>query len=158
MREWLVIEDSRKNSVFAPEGAKVPRGYIPRDVAERALGRDLGGTQWFTAEEGDLMRAQPEWESSELSLPLAREPRPELTAIATRTSFWEIFGTVLMYPGALLLALNDPLMSKYAYPLFFFGTGISAIVVYKLKRPWLLSQYVVFTLINVLGLYNWLLR
>lgn len=61
MREWLVIEDSRKNGVFAPEGVDKPKGFIPRDVAERVLGRRLDGTQWFTREESDVMRAQPEW-------------------------------------------------------------------------------------------------
>ena len=61
MREWLVIEDSRKNGVFAPEGANKPKGFIPRDVAERVIGRRLDGAQWFTKEESDLMRAQPEW-------------------------------------------------------------------------------------------------
>lgn len=61
MREWLVIEDSRKHGVFAPEGSQKPRGFIPRDVAERILGRRLDGTQWFTSEESALMRAQPEW-------------------------------------------------------------------------------------------------
>jgi hypothetical protein len=61
MREWLVIEDSRKNTVFAPDDVKEPHGYIPRDVAEPLLGRDLGGTVWFTREESALMRAHPEW-------------------------------------------------------------------------------------------------
>lgn len=61
MREWLVIEDSRKNGVFAPEEAKAVKGFIPRDVAERILGRRMDGNQWFTREESDLMRAQPEW-------------------------------------------------------------------------------------------------
>lgn len=61
MREWLVIEDSRKKGVFATEEMQRPKGYIPRDVAEGLLGRDLGGTEWFTKEEGQLMRAHPEW-------------------------------------------------------------------------------------------------
>ena len=63
LREWLVIEDSRKNGVFAPAEAQKPGGFIPRDVAERCLGRRLDGTQWFTREESDLMRAQPEWKT-----------------------------------------------------------------------------------------------
>jgi len=61
MREWLVIEDSRKNGVFMDKALLKPTGYIPRDVAERLLGRRMDGTQWFTSEESDLMRAQPEW-------------------------------------------------------------------------------------------------
>jgi hypothetical protein len=64
MREWLVIEDSRKNGVFAPPESKNPRGFIPRDVAERILGRRMEGTQWFTREESELMREQPEWTDS----------------------------------------------------------------------------------------------
>lgn len=61
MREWLVIESSMKNGVFAPADAQIPKGYIPRDVAEALLGRSLEGNQWFTREEGQLMRAHPEW-------------------------------------------------------------------------------------------------
>lgn len=61
LREWMVIEDSRKNGVFAPDEAKTVKGYIPRDVAEGLLGRSLDGVQWFTKEEGQLMRAHPEW-------------------------------------------------------------------------------------------------
>lgn len=65
MREWLVIEDSMKNGVFAPDDAKKPHGYIPRDAAEQLLGRDLGGMEWFTQEESDLMREHPEWRDTE---------------------------------------------------------------------------------------------
>lgn len=65
MREWLVIEDSRKNAVFAPPEAQKPRGYIPRDAAERLLGCDLGGTYWFTREQCTLMRQHPEWRETE---------------------------------------------------------------------------------------------
>lgn len=64
MTEWLVIEDSRKNAVFAPKEARTPKGYIPRDVAEQLLGRILEGTQWFTREESARMRASPEWRTS----------------------------------------------------------------------------------------------
>jgi hypothetical protein len=53
MREWLVIEDSGKNAVFAPDGSDKPKGYIPRDAAEELLGRDLGGTVWFTRGESE---------------------------------------------------------------------------------------------------------
>ena len=49
-REWFVIESSRKYAVFAPDDAKMPRGYIPRDVVEQLLGRDLSGNVWFTQE------------------------------------------------------------------------------------------------------------
>lgn len=61
MREWFIIEDSMKNAVFAPADAALPKGYIPRDAAEKLLGRDLSGTVWFTREEGAAMRAHPEW-------------------------------------------------------------------------------------------------
>lgn len=61
MREWLVIESSYKNAVFTPEDSKMPRGYIPRDVAEKLLGKDLGGMVWFTREESAKMREHPEW-------------------------------------------------------------------------------------------------
>jgi hypothetical protein len=65
MREWLVIESSRKNSVFAPDSARVPAGYIPRDEAERLLGRHLGGMVWFTKSESDRMRQHSEWMDTE---------------------------------------------------------------------------------------------
>jgi hypothetical protein len=65
MREWLVIDKSRKNSVFATDEDNLPHGYIPRKAAEELLGRDLGGTAWFTKEEGEKMRAHPEWTEQE---------------------------------------------------------------------------------------------
>ncbi len=58
LREWLVIESSRSRAVFCHEEAK---GYIPRDVAEALLGRDLGGIVWFSREDSAAMRAHPEW-------------------------------------------------------------------------------------------------
>ena len=76
MREWLVIEHSWKNAVFASDDAKKPMGYIPRDVAEPLLGRDLGGTIWFTREEGERMRRHPEW----------RDDKPSWSALG----FWSI--------------------------------------------------------------------
>ena len=60
MREWLVIEDAAKNMVFAPPEAQA-KGYIPRDIAEELLGRDLSGMVWFTREESKMMRAHPYW-------------------------------------------------------------------------------------------------
>lgn len=64
MREWLVIESSGKNSVFARPDMK-PVGYIPRDSAESLLGRDLGGNVWFTVEDTRKMKAHPEWRETE---------------------------------------------------------------------------------------------
>jgi hypothetical protein len=64
MREWLVIESGWKHAVFAPDDANRV-GYIPRDVAEQMLGRDLGGTVWFTKGESECMRAHPEWRDAE---------------------------------------------------------------------------------------------
>jgi hypothetical protein len=65
MREWLVIE-GWDNAVFADD-AKVPIGYIPRDVAEPLLGRAIedGRTTWFTRAESEKMRAHPEWRNTE---------------------------------------------------------------------------------------------
>ncbi len=74
MREWLVIEDSRKNSVFAPDDFNGPAGYIPRDVAERILGRALNGTAWFSNSESEWLRRHPEW----------RETAPEWSPLG----FW----------------------------------------------------------------------
>lgn len=65
MREWLVIESSRKNSVFAPDSARFPVGYIPRDTAEKLLKRNLGGMVWFAKSESDLIRQHPEWRDTE---------------------------------------------------------------------------------------------
>ena len=67
MREWLVIEDSRKHAVFAPDDAKEPQGYIPRDVVESILGRKIedGRVTWFTKEDSEKMRSHPEWRDTE---------------------------------------------------------------------------------------------
>lgn len=65
MREWLVIESSYKNAVFARDDAKTPKGYIPRDAAELLLGRDLGSMVWFTKQESERMRSHSEWRDSE---------------------------------------------------------------------------------------------
>ena len=56
-----------KNAVFAPDSAKEPTGYIPRDVVEPLLGRKIedGRTTWFTREESEKMRAHPEWRTTE---------------------------------------------------------------------------------------------
>jgi hypothetical protein len=67
MREWLVIENSWKNAVFATDDAKKPIGYIPRDEAERLLGRKIGGTVWFKREESERMRKHPDWRDTEPS-------------------------------------------------------------------------------------------
>jgi hypothetical protein len=76
MREWLVIENSWKNGVFAPDDAKTPRGYIPRDVVEPLLGRKIehGRVTWFTKEDGEKMRAHPEWRDDEppMAAPIKR--------------------------------------------------------------------------------------
>jgi hypothetical protein len=66
VREWLVIESSWKQAVFADDGTgKDHEGFIPRDSAERLLGRNLvepdGRVTWFTKEEGEKMRTHPEW-------------------------------------------------------------------------------------------------
>ncbi len=66
MREWLVIESSMKKGVFISDTPEAQRkGYIPRDVAEKLLGRDLGGLQWFTDKDSEKMRACPEWRDTE---------------------------------------------------------------------------------------------
>ncbi len=64
MREWLVIESSMAHVVFAPPGAD-KKCYIPRDVAEKLLGREIKGSVWFTREESEKMRAHPEWRDTE---------------------------------------------------------------------------------------------
>ena len=64
MREWLVIESSMKLAIFAPPELRDRKGYIPRDAAEKLLGRDLGGNQWFTREDSEAMRKHPEWRDS----------------------------------------------------------------------------------------------
>lgn len=64
MREWLVIESAYSKCLFYNDD-KEPKGYIPRDAAERLLGRDLGGMVWFTREESQRMREHPEWRDKE---------------------------------------------------------------------------------------------
>ncbi len=61
VREWLVIESSMKHGVFIPPEVRDAKGYIPRDVAETLLGRNLSGMIWFTREESKTMRTHPKW-------------------------------------------------------------------------------------------------
>ena len=65
MREWLVIESSMKHAVFADAETRNRKGYIPRDSAEKLLGRNLNGPQWFSREESEKMHAHPEWRITE---------------------------------------------------------------------------------------------
>ena len=80
MREWLVIENSTKNCVFASDDAKTPRGYIPRDVVEGELCIKVESgyrCTWFSREDGEKMRAHPEWRETE---PPGKIPFMELGA------------------------------------------------------------------------------
>ncbi len=66
MREWLVIENSRAYSVFAPDDMPKVMGYIPRDIVEGELGIKVrDGNHWFSAEEDEKMRAHREWRNTE---------------------------------------------------------------------------------------------
>lgn len=64
MREWLVIESTKKNGIFAEEKEN-RRGYIPRDVVQRMFGKELDDIVWFSKEESAAMRAHPEWRDTE---------------------------------------------------------------------------------------------
>lgn len=77
MREWLVIEKTVGRSVFAPDGARDCKGYIPRDVVEGELGIRIepdGRHTWFNNVQSALMRAHPEWRDTE---PPGHDPRTE---------------------------------------------------------------------------------
>lgn len=84
MREWLVIESAYKNAVFRSDDAKNPVGYIPREAAEKLLGRDLGGTVWFTREDSERMRGHPEWSDTEPPLTVGQSVEPEGKAMSER--------------------------------------------------------------------------
>lgn len=72
LREWLVIECSWKRSVWRDD--ELPeQGYIPREAAEKLLGRDLGGNVWFSREESEQMRAHPDWRDTEPPMPSPAE-------------------------------------------------------------------------------------
>jgi hypothetical protein len=68
--EWLVIESSKKHAVFREPEDELPRGYIPRSVVEEMLGIDIcdGQYTWFTREQGERMRAHPDWLSREAAI------------------------------------------------------------------------------------------
>lgn len=66
MREWLVIENSGKHSPWF-DGQPV-MGYIPRDIVEGELGIKVepdGRCTFFTAKQGEAMRAHPAWRENE---------------------------------------------------------------------------------------------
>lgn len=71
MREYLIIESSRKNGVFASDEDQKPLGYIPREAAEEICGRSMRGHQWFTAEESEKMRNHPDW-----TITLSKDAKP----------------------------------------------------------------------------------
>jgi hypothetical protein len=85
-REWLVIESSVKHAVFAPDEEQKRKGYIPRDVAERLLGRNLGDVVWFTREDSKKLREHREWRDT---VPPGRDasPAPNVDAMERATSF-----------------------------------------------------------------------
>lgn len=63
MREYWVIDDSMKNGIFATDDMKKPKGYIPRSVGEKIIGRKTKKNEcvYFTKEQSDAMRAHPEF-------------------------------------------------------------------------------------------------
>lgn len=66
MTEYWVIEDSRKNAVFPPNESEILKGYIPRAVGEKIIGRKTknGESVFFTREQCAAMRAHPEWKAA----------------------------------------------------------------------------------------------
>jgi hypothetical protein len=85
MREWLVIESSMKNAVFADPELRDKKGYIPRDAAEKLLGRSLDGTQWFTREDDKKMRGHPEWRDTEPENTMTEPTSPSAQTMDGRT-------------------------------------------------------------------------
>ena len=64
-REWYVIESHAGKGVF---GTEEIYGYIPRDVCENELGIvHKDGAMFFTREQGEAMRAHPEWRTDDPS-------------------------------------------------------------------------------------------
>jgi hypothetical protein len=63
IREYWVVEDSRKHGVFATDEMQQPKGYIPRTVGEIIIGRKTrdGECIWFDKEQIATMRAHPEF-------------------------------------------------------------------------------------------------
>ncbi len=63
MREYWVIEDSRKHGVFATDEMQQPKGYIPRTAGEEIIGRKTKKDEcvFFDREQIAAMRAHPEW-------------------------------------------------------------------------------------------------
>ena len=64
-------------------------------------------------------------------------------------------GTVCGVLGALLLALNIS-DSGWGWVLFFFSSTSWGIAGLKMKEPSLWTLHAVFTVVNLLGIYRWL--
>lgn len=62
-KEWWVIEDSRKRGVLSTEEQNKPKGYIPRDVGERIIGRKTknGECIWFTQDQIRRIKLHPQY-------------------------------------------------------------------------------------------------
>ena len=65
-------------------------------------------------------------------------------------------GTVCGVLGALLLALNIS-NSGWGWVLFFFSSTSWGIAGLKMKEPSLWILHAVFTVVNLLGIYRWLI-
>jgi hypothetical protein len=70
--------------------------------------------------------------------------------------FLERWSVLLALPGALILALNLP-YSKYAFIFFLVSNILALILFYKEQRRWFLLQTLIYFVINLIGVYRWLL-
>lgn len=70
--------------------------------------------------------------------------------------FWKFTVATAAIIGAILVALNIP-ESKYGFPLFLYASTSWVYFAYKIKEWSLLCIEFTFCIINILGIYRWLL-
>ena len=69
----------------------------------------------------------------------------------------EWFGSITGIAGAIWLSLNIP-SSKWAYPIFLMSSAGLMLWAYRPGYTGIFWQQFVFTMINLIGLYRWLLQ
>lgn len=71
--------------------------------------------------------------------------------------YWKWFATLLGIVGGLMIGVNISYVSRYGFIPFLLSSIIWLFVGYKMKENSIIILNATFVLINVLGVYQWLI-